>query len=99
MITGLLLYGLSFGPVLPIMTLILMETPGVGSKHMGSATGMVFCIGEIGGFAGPFLIGTLKDLMGSLLIGVYFIAGLSVAMSVMGLFLKTRPASEIQALS
>jgi cyanate permease len=92
LILGLLLFGVSFGPILPILTLVLMETPGVSSQYMGSATGMVFAFGEVGGFVGPFLIGALKDLMGSLFIGVYFIAGMSVALSVMGLFLKTKPA-------
>jgi len=49
---------------------------------------MLFCIGEIGGFAGPFIIGTIKDLTGSFLIGACFLASLSVIIFVMGLLLK-----------
>ncbi|MFC2066741.1 CynX/NimT family MFS transporter [Chloroflexota bacterium] len=99
LITGLLLYGLSFAPITPLLTLILMETPEVGSRHMGAATGMLFCVADIGGFAGPLIIGVIRDLTGSLLTGVYFIAGLSVVMAFMGLFLKARSASGSQSSS
>lgn len=88
LITGLLLYGVSFCPIITLLVLILMELPEVSSRYMGSAAGMFFCVGEIGGFAGPFIVGAIKDLTGSFLVGVYFLAGLSGIISVMGLLLK-----------
>ena len=99
LITGLGLYGLSFTCVMPLLMLILMEIPEVGSRYMGSAAGMFFCVAEIGGFAGPFILGAIRDLTGGFLIGVSFIAGLSVAMSVMVLLLRTQPASDTKVSS
>jgi len=88
LIAGLVFYGASFCPIIPLLVLILMDLPEVSSRYMGSAGGMLFCVGEIGGFAGPFIIGAIKDLTGSFLIGACFLASLSVIISVMGLLLK-----------
>ena len=93
---GLVLYGLSFTCFLPLLMLILMDMPEVGSRYMGSAGGMFFCVAEIGGFAGPFILGAIRDLTGGFLIGASFIAGLSLAMCVMALLLKIKPASDTQ---
>ncbi len=73
---------------MPFLMLILMELPEVGSKYIGSAGGMFFCVAEIGGFAGPFIVGALKDLTGSFLGGASVLAGVSVAMAVMALLLR-----------
>ena len=91
---GLVLYGLSFSVVLPLLTLILMDLPEVGSKYMGSAAGMFFCVAEIGGFAGPFIVGAIKDWTGSFLAGVFFIAAISLMRVVMALSLKIKPADD-----
>ncbi len=99
LITGLILYGLSFCCVMPLLMLILMDLPEVGSKYMGSAAGMFFCVAEVGGFTGPFIIGAIKDLTGGFLLGASFIAGLALAMSIIALFLKTRPASDTKVSS
>lgn len=96
LIMGLVLYGLSFTCVMPLLMLILMEIPEVGSRYMGSAAGMYFCVAEIGGFAGPFILGAIRDLTGGFLIGASFIAGLSLAMVVMALLLRIQPASGTQ---
>ena len=88
LITGLLLYGVSFGAIIPLLMLILMDIPEIGSRYMGSAGGMFFCVAEIGGFAGPFIIGAIKDFTGSFLIGACFLAVLSIIISIMGLLLK-----------
>jgi cyanate permease len=92
-ITGLLLYGLTLGPVFPLLMLILMDIPQVSSKYMGSAGGMFFCVAEIGGFAGPFIVGAVKDLTGSFFIGAAVVAGLSTLIAIMGLTLKDQPAN------
>ena len=94
--TGLALYGLVFRCAMPLLMLILMDLPEVGSRYMGSAGGMYFCVAEIGGFTGPYMMGALVDLTGNFLIGVYTLAGLSVAISVMALLLRTQPASDTQ---
>lgn len=99
LITGLVLYGLSSCSVLPLLILILMDIPEVGSRYMGSAGGMFFCVAQIGGFAGPVMMGAVVDMTGAFLAGVSFIVGLSLAMSVMALLLKTKPASDTKASS
>lgn len=99
LITGLAFYGLSFSIILPFLMLILMDLPEVGSRYMGSVGGMFFSVAEIGGFTGPFIIGVIKDLTGGFLAGASFIAGLALAMSVIVLFLKIRPASDTKVSS
>jgi cyanate permease len=86
---GLVLFGISGPSLLPIVMLILMDTPEVGEKHMGLAGGIFFCVAEIGGFAGPLIMGTLADATGTFLAGAIFLAGLSLIILIMTLFLKS----------
>lgn len=65
------------GPMMPIQTLILMETPRIGAKRIGAAAGLFFAAAEIGGFGGPFLLGFLRDLTDSLTSGVVILAVVS----------------------
>ncbi len=99
LIIGLALYGLSFCCVLPLLMLLLMDIPEVGSRYMGSAAGIFFGIGEMGGFVGLLIIGAIKDFTGSFLVGAILIAGLSLARAVMALLLKIKPVSDTQASS
>ena len=89
LVAGLALYGLFVTPILPLLVLVLMDIPEVGSRYMGSAAGMFFCVAEIGGFGGPFVMGAIRDVTGGFLAGVSLLAGLAVAVSVMALLLKT----------
>ena len=79
MFAGLILYGVSSCTLVPLLTLILMETPEVGSRYMGSAGGLFFCISEIGGFLSPMVVGMLVDWTGGFLAGGYFIMVLGLA--------------------
>ncbi len=85
---ALILFGIIVSPFIPLLTVILMETPEVGSNHMGTAGGMFFCISEIGGFAGPFIMGASVDLTGDFLGGAVFFAVLFLFFAVLTLFLK-----------
>ena len=96
---GLIIYGVARCPIMPLLMLILMDTPQVGSKYMGSAAGMFFCVAEVGGFAGPFILGVIKDLTGGFLVGTGVLSGLCLATLVMALLLKTKPAPDTEALS
>ncbi len=93
-VVGLVVSGAMIVTFIPLQTLILMETPEVGSKYMGSAGGLYFCVSEIGGFAGPFLMGALVDMTGTFLSGGLLLIALSVTISVVGIFLKTPPHLE-----
>jgi cyanate permease len=88
LLAALILFGLAITPCYPLLTLILMDAPEVGARHMGSASGMFFCISEIGGFAGPLILGTIVDATGTFGAGVFFFAALCLATFVLSLFLK-----------
>jgi cyanate permease len=88
-IAGLILHGITGSGFLPILTLILMETPGVEPRFMGSAGGLFFCIAEIGGFTGPLIMGFLADFTGTFLAGVIFFAVLSLIILGLTFMLKT----------
>jgi MFS transporter, CP family, cyanate transporter len=88
MFAGLVLYGVSSSALLPLQTLILMETPEVGPRHMGSASGLFFCIAEIGGFASPAVVGALADWSGGFHAGAYFVVALCAAVFLMSLTIR-----------
>jgi cyanate permease len=73
---------------MPLMLLILMESPRVETEYMGAAGGMFFCVAEIGGFTGPSLMGILVDLTGTFMAGTIFLAILCVAIAIMTFFIK-----------
>ncbi|MDP6102849.1 MAG: MFS transporter, partial [Dehalococcoidia bacterium] len=49
LICSLMLSSIVRVPMMPVLTLILMETPGVGALRMGAAGGVFFAAAEIGG--------------------------------------------------
>jgi len=98
-IIGLLLFGCSATCLMPLLVLALMETPTVGTRYLGSATGVFFCVAEIGGFFGPFIVGFLVDLTGTFLIGGAFLAGLSLAICMLMFFLKDHAECDPDAAS
>ncbi|MFB3885357.1 MAG: CynX/NimT family MFS transporter [Thermodesulfobacteriota bacterium] len=87
-IAGLVLFGIINACFFPILTLILMEIPEVGSRYLGAAAGMFFTIAEIGGCTGPWLTGILVDVTGSFLAGMFFFSGLSLATFFLALLLR-----------
>jgi len=78
-ISGLLLFGVCGPCLMPLLVLSLMETPEVAAAYLGSATGVFFCVAEIGGFLGPFMVGFLVDLSGNFFSGGIFLVSLSGA--------------------
>jgi MFS-type transporter involved in bile tolerance (Atg22 family) len=84
----LVLYGIAACTLVPLLTLILMETPEVGIEHMGSAGGLFFCVSEIGGFMGPFVLGMLVDWTGGFLAGGYFVVALSLGILLMSFLVQ-----------
>jgi cyanate permease len=88
--TILALLGFVSSPFMSLMLLILMDTKGVETQYMGAAGGMFFCVAEIGGFAGPLLMGVIVDATGTFLTGAFFLAGLCIAISALTFLLKTR---------
>ena len=67
--------GLGLGGLSPMIRTLPIELPGIGPRLTGAATGLIFAVGEIGGFLGPFLLGTVYDVTGSYEIGLGLLAG------------------------
>jgi CP family cyanate transporter-like MFS transporter len=66
--------GLGLGTVSPLLRALPVELEGVGAERTGTAVGLVFAVGEIGGFAGPALVGFLRDTTGSFVPGLGLLA-------------------------
>lgn len=73
--------GIARNPLVPVLTLVLMDTPGVGPGRMGAAGGLLFTAGETGGFMGPFLLGLLRDATGTLFSGLVLLTAMSTALT------------------
>ena len=63
---------------MPLLVLSLMDSPEVASIYLGSATGVFFCVAEVGGFLGPFVVVYLIDINGYFVSGGMFLAGLGL---------------------
>ncbi|MFC2048323.1 CynX/NimT family MFS transporter [Chloroflexota bacterium] len=94
LIGGLVVYGIAAFPLTPIFLLLLMDAPEVGSRYMGSAGGMFFCIAQIGGSTGPLIMGALADITGTFQTGTVFLTCLYLTIFALTFLLKIRPISE-----
>jgi len=65
LLTSLIIYGIVSGAHMPLMLVVMMDLPNVGAEYTGIAGGLFFSIGACMGFAGPILVGYLKDLTSS----------------------------------
>lgn len=77
---GLVLQGLARGTMTVIAVLMLMETKEIGPRSVGSATGMYFAAGEIGGVMGPLSVGYVYDFTGGFEAGLYMLASFMVVL-------------------
>ena len=84
--------GVGIGGLAPLMRSIPIELDGIGPGLTGVATGLIFTVGEVGGFAGPFLVGGLRDVSGSFLPGFGLLAA-GGAVVVLAGYLMEEPAS------
>jgi len=60
--SGLVLQGIARSTLMTVMILTLVELPGVGDRHAGTASGLFFSAAELGGMLGPLSLGVLYDL-------------------------------------
>ena len=68
------LIGLGVGGLSPLVRALPVELEGIGPRLTGTAVGLVFAVGEIGGFLGPVIVGALNDLTGSFAPGIALFA-------------------------
>ncbi|NLE09220.1 MAG: MFS transporter [Dehalococcoidales bacterium] len=96
-IAGLVCWGMTAPTLLPLFMLVLMDEPEVGSKYMGMAGGIYFCVAQIGGFAGPLIMGKIVDFTGSFTPGIIIFASVSFVMGLTALTLRLKkPAEPVQ---
>lgn len=76
--------GVGLGGLSPMIRTLPIELPGIGPRLTGTATGLVFAVGEVGGFGGPVLVGTLFDLTGTYAVGLAVLAAGGVVVAVAG---------------
>lgn len=77
---GLALQGLARSSMMTVSVLVLMEMRTVDSRNMGAAGGLFFSAAEIGGVLGPLTLGSLSDLTGGFVAGLYLLTGICVAL-------------------
>jgi MFS transporter, CP family, cyanate transporter len=83
---GLVLAAASRG-LLPIIMLVLMDLPQVGSQRMGAAGGLFFTAGEVGGVLGPLLLGVAADATGGFGGGLLILAVSNVLLAFLAVWL------------
>lgn len=57
--------GLGLGGLSPMIKTLPVEMDGIGPALTATAVSFVYAVGEIGGFAGPFVLGALRDATGT----------------------------------
>jgi cyanate permease len=79
------------GGLSPLIRSIPIELSGIGPRLTAVATGLIFTVGEVGGFMGPFLIGALRDLTGSFTPALLTLAAAGLITAIAG-YLMEEPA-------
>ena len=87
-IMGIAVAGFGTGSLSPLVRSIPPDLENVGARRTGTAMGLAFAVGEIGGFAGPFAVGALFDATGSYLAGLGLLAAGAIVVVGSGLALR-----------
>jgi len=87
LVAGIVLAGLGVGGISPLVRAIPPELDGIGPRLTGVAVGVVFAVGEVGGFLGPVVVGALHEATGTYAAGlsVLAVAGLAAIAAGVGL--------------
>jgi cyanate permease len=87
LLLGVVVTGIGAGGISPLIRALPPELDGIGAERTGAAVGFIFAVGEIGGFFGPVLIGSLRDATGLFLPGLLVLGagGLVIALAGEGL--------------
>ena len=91
--------GVGLGGLSPMIRTLPIELPGIGPRLTGTATGLIFAVGEVGGFLGPFLLGTLYDLTGSYEAGLGVLAASGLLVVAAGMAMPETRAGSVPAES
>ena len=78
------------------MTLILIETKGIGTRRIGTAMGLAFATAEIGGFGGPLLLGIVQEVFGSIVPGLIVLSVILLLLIFPTIFIKESKINKTQ---
>jgi len=68
-----------------VLIMVLMDLPQVGPVRMGSAGGLFFTTGEVGGVLGPLLLGVISDVTGGFGASLLMLAMVTASLAVLAL--------------
>jgi len=77
----------AIGGLAPLVRAIPIEMDGIGPHLTAVANGLIFTVGEVGGFAGPFSVGAMRDLTGSFAPALGVLAVACLVVSVTGYYM------------
>jgi MFS transporter, ACS family, tartrate transporter len=66
----------------------------LGGASAAASVGAINCIGNLGGFVGPYLLGALSTATGSYTIGIWYLSGASLLAAALILLVRTKPESQ-----
>ena len=72
------------GGLAPLVRAIPIEMDGISPQLTAVANGLIFTVGEVGGFMGPFLMGALNDVTGSFATPLGRLAAASLVTAIAG---------------
>jgi cyanate permease len=72
--SGVAIVGIGLGGIGPLIRTIPVEIREIGPELTATAVGIIFAVGEVGGFLGPFLVGSLRDATDSFAPGLAIVA-------------------------
>ena len=88
LVSGLILQGLARASLMTVLILTLVELPGIGERHAGTASGMFFSAAEMGGLLGPLTLGILFNPDTGFSSGLTFLSCISAMMVAGALMIK-----------
>jgi MFS transporter, ACS family, tartrate transporter len=65
----------------------------LGGATAAASIGAINCIGNLGGFVGPYLLGALSTATGSYSTGIWYLAGASILAAALILLVRSKPGS------
>lgn len=68
-----------------------LPTTFLTGASAAACIGAINCIGNIGGFAGPYIVGRLSSLSGNYLTGVFYLVGSAMLGGLLTLLVRARP--------
>lgn len=89
LVLAIMVEGFCAGAFAPLMLNTLMEMPTVGARNTGAAAGLFFSVGELGGTAGPVMMGVAADITGAFGAGLILVAATMIIMIVPALRIRT----------